>query len=143
MSYAKIWVHIVWGTKNREPVLDKNARTLLFEHIRNNAKEKGIYIDFINGMPEHIHCLVALNADIPLSKTLQLLKGESAFWANKEGLIKGKLEWAHEYFAGSVSESQVDKVREYIKNQEEHHRKITFKEEFDAFIEKYKLEVQG
>ncbi|UPT69266.1 MAG: transposase [Sphingobacteriales bacterium JAD_PAG50586_3] len=111
--------------------------------MRSNAKEKGIYIDFINGMPEHIHCLVALNADIPLSKTLQLLKGESAFWANKEGLIKGKLEWAHEYFAGSVSESQVDKVREYIKNQEEHHRKITFKEEFDAFIEKYKLEVQG
>ena len=143
MSYAKIWVHIVWGTKNREPVLNKNARKLLFEHIKNNAKEKGIYIDFINGMPEHIHCLVALNADIPLSKILQLLKGESAFWANKEGLVKGKLEWAHEYFAGSVSESQVDKVREYIKNQEEHHRKITFKEEFDAFIEKYKLEVQG
>lgn len=53
------------------------------------------------------------------------------------------MEWAHEYFAGSVSESQIDKVREYIKNQEEHHRKITFKEEFDAFIEKYKLEVQG
>lgn len=143
MPYAKIWVHIVWGTKNREPVLNKNARKLLFEHIKNNAKEKGIYIDFINGMPEHIHCLVALNADIPLSKILQLLKGESAFWANKEGLVKGKLEWAHEYFAGSVSESQVDKVREYIKNQEEHHRKITFKEEFDAFIEKYKLEVQG
>lgn len=57
MSYAKIWVHIVWGTKNREPVLDKNARVLLFEHIKVNAKEKGIYVDFINGMPEHIHCL--------------------------------------------------------------------------------------
>lgn len=143
MSYAKIWVHIVWGTKNREPVLDKNARVLLFEHIKVNAKEKGIYVDFINGMPEHIHCLIALNADISLAKTVQLLKGESAFWANKEGIVKGKLEWAHEYFAGSVSESQIDKVREYIKNQEEHHRKITFKEEFDAFIEKYKLEVQG
>lgn len=143
MSYAKIWVHIVWGTKNREPVLDKNARVLLFEHIKVNAKEKGIYVDFINGMPEHIHCLIALNADISLAKTVQLLKGESAFWANKEDIVKGKLEWAHEYFAGSVSESQIDKVREYIKNQEEHHRKITFKEEFDAFIEKYKLEVQG
>ena len=72
-----------------------------------------------------------------LSKTIQLLKGEASFWANKEKLIKPKLEWASEYYAVSVSESIVNKVRDYIKNQEEHHRKKTFADECDEFMTKY------
>jgi putative transposase len=143
MSYVKIWVHLVWGTKNREPLLEKTIRPQLFEHIRENARSKEIYIDFINGMPDHVHCLFALNAEMPVAKAVQLIKGESAFWVNKQNLINGKLEWGHEYFAASVSESQIDKVRNYIKNQEEHHRKISFVEEFEAFIAKHKLERQG
>jgi len=75
-----------------------------------------------------------LNADLSIAKTIQLIKGESSFWANKNNIIEPKLEWADEYFAVSVSESAVDKVREYIKNQEEHHRKITFKEEYDSLL---------
>ena len=143
MSYVKVWIHAVWGTKNREPYLTKAVRNILFSHIKENAKAKGIYIDLINGHLEHIHCLIALNADTSISKTLQLLKGEAAKWANENNLVEDKLEWAHEYFAISVSESIVDKVRDYIKNQEEHHKKVTYQQEYESFIKKYGFMIHG
>jgi REP element-mobilizing transposase RayT len=71
---------------------------------------------------------------------MQLIKGESSYWINKNRLTKEKFEWQNEYFAVSVSESMLDKVRDYIKNQEEHHRKKTFQEEYDEFISKYGFE---
>ncbi len=70
---------------------------------------------------------------------MQLIKGESAFWFNKQGLTRQKLEWQDEYFAVSVSESQIEIVRNYIKNQEEHHKHKTFQQEYDEFIIKYGL----
>ena len=146
MSYVKIWVHIVWGTKNRAPVLSKEARKMIFQHIRENAKKKNIYIDFINGYLEHIHCLIALNADMTIAKAVQLIKGEAAYWVNKNNLLKTRLEWADEYFAVSISESILEKVRKYISNQEQHHKKMTFQQEYEEFIWKYnfvKLEGHG
>ena len=140
MSYVKVWIHVVWGTKSREPILTKEARAILFPHIKENAKNKGIYIDTVNGYLEHVHCLIALNADTSISKTLQLIKGEASKWLNEQGVIKDKLEWAHEYFAISVSESIVEKVREYIKNQEEHHKRMDFKTEFVALLKKHGVE---
>jgi len=68
---------------------------------------------------------------------MQLIKGESSFWINKNKVTKHYFEWADEYFAVSVSESHINRVREYIKNQEEHHRKKTWEEEYNEFIEKY------
>jgi REP element-mobilizing transposase RayT len=143
MSYVKIWIHAVWGTKNHKRILFQEVRKKLFQHIRENANAKQIYIDFINGDMEHIHCLLALNADMSIAKVIQLIKGETAFWANKNLLVKPKLEWADEYFAVSVSESLIDKVRDCIKNQEEHHRKVTFREEYEKFISKYGFGAQG
>ena len=105
--------------------------------MRENAKEKGIFIDTINGYQEHCHCLISLGIDQTMSKTMQLLKGESSYWINKHNLCKRKFEWQDEYFAVSVSESLIDKVREYIKNQEDHHKKKTFQQEYDQFIGKY------
>ena len=70
-------------------------------------------------------------------KTVQLIKGESSFWINKNKLTQAKFEWQDEYFAVSVSESQLNKVREYIKNQEDHHRKKTYLEEYDVLIVKF------
>jgi REP element-mobilizing transposase RayT len=142
MSYVKIWIHSVWGTKNREPLLSKEIRKDLFRHIKENGKEKDIYIDSINGHLDHVHCLMALNADLTIAKAMQLIKGESTFWANKNKLVKPKLEWADEYFAVSISESMVENVRNYIKNQEEHHKKITFQQEYNEFIKKYKFYCQ-
>ena len=128
---------IVWTTKNRERVLTKPVRKVLFSHIRENAISKNIYLDFIGGHLEHIHCLISLNSEQTIAKIIQLIKGEAAFWFNRN-LNKGKkLEWQDEYFAVSVSESQVDVVRDYIKKQEEHHKKKTFQEEYDQFMQRY------
>ncbi len=137
MAYVRIWVHTVWGTLNREPVLEKENRYQLFEHIRENAKTKDIYVDFINGYTDHVHTLISLNAEQSIAKVMHLIKGEASFWANKNGLFKHKLNWADEYYAVSVSQSMTDKVREYIKNQEEHHKKKTFAEECEEFMTKY------
>ena len=84
-----------------------------------------------------MHCLVSLSSEQTIAKVVQLLKGESSYWINKNNLCKENFEWQDEYFAVSVSESGVNRVREYIKNQEAHHTKKTFQEEYDEFMEKY------
>ncbi|MFH1904940.1 MAG: transposase [bacterium] len=96
-------------------------------------------MDKINGYFDHVHCLLALNAEMSISKTIQLIKGEASFWANNVKLVRPKLEWADEYFAVSVSESMLEKVRNYIRNQEKHHKKVSFTEEYNQFISKYKF----
>jgi putative transposase len=138
MPYVKVYIHFVWSTKNREPYMaTKEIRQKIWAHIRENARTKGIFIDFINGYAEHCHCLVSLGIDQTIEKTMQLIKGESSFWINKNQLINQKFEWQDEYFAVSVSQSMLDKVRNYIKNQEEHHSSQAFDEEFDEMISKY------
>ena len=138
MPFVIVYVHSVWSTKNRIPYLDSiELRQKVWNHIRENAIQKGIYIDFINGYSDHCHCLISLGVDQNIQKVIQLIKGESSFWINKNELTKEKFQWQEEYFAVSVSESILDKVREYIKNQEEHHKKKSFQEEYDEFILKY------
>ena len=137
MPYIKIWIHLIWSIKNREPILQQEIRHRLFTHIHKNARAKGIYLDFINGYVEHIHLLISLRADQSVAKVVQLIKGESSHWANQERLTPAKMEWQEEYIALSVSESLVDKVREYIKNQAEHHRKKSFAEEYGEFMKRY------
>ena len=136
-------IHAVWGTKDRQPFLTSEIRSLTIKHIKENAKVKGIHIDTINGYTEHLHCLFGLNADMSLSKAIQLIKGESAYWINKNNLITNKFEWADEYFAASVSESVLEKVRGYIDNQEEHHKTVAFSKEYQDFIDNYKFDSQG
>ncbi len=143
MAFVKIMVHAVWRTKNGETFLTTKNRKIIIEHIKQNAKVKEIFIDKINGYTDHLHCLLGLNADMSISKTIQLIKGESAFWINKNNITKSKFEWADEYFAVSVSESMLNKVRAYIDNQEEHHKVKIFTQEYDEFLSKYNFEIQG
>lgn len=137
MPYLKVWLHIVWSTKMRRPLLTDDIRQTVFMHIKDNAKYKGIYVDHINGYVDHVHCLIGLEADQTIAKTVQLLKGESAFWANKHQLSNEKLEWQTNYFAVSVSESGIGLVRRYIRNQEAHHRRKTWAEEEKELAGKY------
>lgn len=141
MPFIKIWVHLVWATKSRKPFLEKNIRQQVFKHIKENGLIKGVHMDFINGHIDHVHCLVSLNAGQTIGKVVQLLKGESAYWINKNNLISDKFEWQDEYFAVSVSESGVNRLREYIKNQEIHHSKKSFQQEYDEFMIKYGFEM--
>ena len=139
MSFVKIWVHAVWGTKNREQLLKKDIHEKVCRHIVENAIKKRLYVDCIDGHDDHLHSLMTLNAEMSISKQMQLIKGESSFWINKNKLIKNHFEWADEYFAASVSEDRLDKVREYIHGQKEHHKKITFLDEYNTFLKYFDL----
>ena len=137
MGYIKIWVHLVWTTKNMEPLLTKDIRIEIFKHIRENANKKGIYIDFINGHLDHVHCLISMGSGQNIDKILMLLKGESSYWINKNKIVQGKFDWQDSYFAVSVCESALNRVRNYIKNQENHHRKKPYEEEYQEFMRSY------
>jgi len=137
MPFIKIWIHLVWSTKNRQLFLTKDIRQKVFSHMMENARTKDIYVDFINGYSDHAHCLISLNKQQTISQIVQLIKGESSHWINKNQLCKEKFQWQEEYFAVSVSESIVNKVREYIKNQEAHHAGKTYEQEYIELIEKY------
>jgi REP element-mobilizing transposase RayT len=104
------------------------------EHIVTNASDKGFFIDAINGYHEHMHVLMLLRPQNSISKQMQLIKGESAHWANETGFIQEPFAWADKYFAASVSGRQVPSVREYIKSQQQHHAKVSFAEEFNHFL---------
>ena len=140
MPYIKIWIHLVWATKDRHPYLAQEIRKEVFSHIKENAQTKGIHLDHINGYVEHVHCLISLNSDQNIATVTNLLKGESSHWINQNKLTKSRFGWQDEYFAASVSHSQIDTVRQYIRNQEVHHSKQTFQQEYDEFISKYEFE---
>lgn len=135
MPFVKVWIHFVWSTKNRDPYLIDEIRQKVFQHIRDNARKKEIYLDFIGGYIDHVHCVISLGANQTIEKVMQLVKGKSSFWINKGKLCRTRFEWQDEYFAASVSETNVEGVRRYIENQEEHHRTKSFDDEFREFLQ--------
>ncbi len=139
MAHIKIWIHFVWTTRSREAFFMKDIKKKVIKHVTENAIKKGVYIDSIDGGKEHLHLLVSLGAKQSVSEIAQLLKGESSFWINNQKMAKGKFAWQREYFAVSVSESVLPRVREYIHSQEEHHKTKPFSEEYDEFMRKYEF----
>jgi putative transposase len=139
MPFINVWIHYVWSTKERQPFLSPSIRVRVFAHIRENAFAKGIHLDFINGGIDHAHALVSLGADQTIAKIAQLLKGESSHWINAEGLVPAEFGWQSEYFAASVDPAGVNRVRNYIRDQEEHHRRKTYDEEYQEFIDTFGL----
>ncbi|SDQ71078.1 Transposase IS200 like [Chryseobacterium soldanellicola] len=138
MPFIKIYIHIVFSTINRIHYLNTSDLGInVWKHIKDNAAEKGIFLDMINGYSDHCHCLISLGSNQNIEKIVQLLKGESSYWINKNQLTKERFAWQDEYFAVSISESMVQSVRNYIKNQEIHHKKKSFEEEYHEFMEKY------
>lgn len=116
---------------------NKNRRIDLFKHIKSYAKEKKIYLDFINGEADHVHALISMACDQNMAQIIKLLKGDSSNFANQQQLFEANFDWADDYYAVSVSQSQVEAVRTYIKTQEDHHRNKTFIEECQEFMIKY------
>ena len=138
MSWVRVYIHLVFSTKNREPFLNsEKLRRQVFQHIKKNADEKDIWLDCVNGWQEHAHCLISLGKEQTISKVAQLIKGESSFWINQSKLTENKFVWQDDFWAVGVSESHLEAVRNYIHNQEEHHRKKTFIDEVNEFMEKY------
>ena len=136
-TFFKLWIHIVWSTKGREPLLTDNIRKDVFFHIKENGAKKGFHIDMVNGTENHLHCLLSLHPKYSISDIVNELKGESSHWINEQNLIKPKFLWQRGFGAFSVSESNVGKIRKYILNQEEHHRRMVFKEEWDLLLQRH------
>ena len=139
-SYSRVWLHTVWATLERRPLLDKPAAAMLSAWLYDYAREKGVYmkINFVN--PDHVHALIDLPTSLTIEDTMQLLKGSSSHWVNEQNIVAGKFGWGRGYGVFSVSESGVEEVCAYIANQEEHHRKRDFAAELKLFVSRYGLE---
>jgi putative transposase len=138
-SYSRVWLHLVWATLERRPLLDETVAAKLSSFLSVYAAQKGIYmkINYVNR--DHVHALVDLPTDVTIEKMMQLFKGGSSHWLNESDLIPGKFAWGRGYGVFSVSHSGVQEVAKYIAGQPEHHRKRSFSEELKLFVEKYGL----
>ena len=140
MPFIKLLIHAVWATKDRKPLMDKANKDALCQHIWEYSKGKSIYLINVNGWLDHLHCFISLAADQNIATIMNLIKGESSYWANKNLNWSEKFGWQDDYFAVSVGESQVDAVNDYISNQEQDHQRKTFQQEYDEFIKNYHFE---
>lgn len=136
MSWGRVYIHIVFSTKNRERFLNTpELRKKVFRHIKQNAEEKNIWLDCVNGYEEHAHCLVSLGREQTISKVAQLIKGESSFWINQNKLTENQFIWQDDYWVISVGDREIESVRKYIHSQEEHHSIKTFTDEVEKLME--------
>jgi len=135
MSFINVYIHFVWSTKLRKPSLVKPYRQLLFDHMKQNGRDKGIHIDRVNGYVDHVHCLVSLKPGQSIDNIARLIKGESTHWFNHiSGIQNTPLQWQSEYFAISVSPSILKNVRSYIDRQEQHHSKTGYEKEYQELV---------
>ena len=132
-TYSSIWIHTIWTTKERNPLLARNFRIPLCSRIRENAMQKGFIIDMINGVEDHLHGLIHLLPSQSVAEVMKQIKGASSHWINENGLVKIKFNWQQGYGALSVSPSQIDSIRNYIKNQEQHHKHWKLEDELQKF----------
>lgn len=139
-SYSRCWLHLIWETLRREPMLDKRAAAIVSENLYKYCFEKGIYMKVNYFNADHTHALIDLPTNQTIEQVIQLLKGSSSHWINENRLLRGRFAWGRGYGAFSVSHSDIDRVSKYIANQGEHHRKRTFDEEYQLFVKRYGLE---
>ena len=139
-SFNKIWIHAIWATKERKPFVHQNIEQKVHHFISEQLSELGCPVRVINGMPDHIHCLFLLNPQKSIAEVIKQIKGSSSHFINQNNLTGEKFSWQTGYAAYSVSESVVEKVYQYIKNQKAHHHKHTFQQEYDQFLKLYGFE---
>lgn len=112
MSWVRVYMHLVFSTKNRQPFLNSaELRKNVFQHIKNNAEEKGIWLDCVNGYQDHAHCLISPGKEQTISKFAQLIKGELSYWINQNNLTTEKFIWQDDYWVVGLSESHLESVR--------------------------------
>ncbi|WP_128543124.1 IS200/IS605 family transposase [Larkinella soli] len=138
-TYSRVWIHAVFATKNRRPFLHKSIRAAVHELIRRQLADIGCSVEGIGGIEDHVHLLFLLPPQRSISEVLKQVKGGSSHEVNRSALLRQKFAWQVGYGAFSVSESQVERVRQYIRNQEEHHRRLTFQDEFTRFLQHHGL----
>ena len=133
-SFNRIWIHAIWSTKERQPLISSEAENKIYDFLREELVELGCPVRIINGMPDHVHSLFLLNPQKSVSEIIKYVKGSSSHSINDQNIIPKKFSWQTGYAGYSVSESQLEKVFLYIKNQKQHHQKKTFLQEFDVLL---------
>jgi putative transposase len=131
---------MIWATLDRRPFLSGPAAAKVCGYLSEYARQKGIYIKINYVNRDHVHALLDLPTHLCLEDTAHLLKGSSSHWINENGLVPGKFAWGRGYGVFSVSHSAVGEVASYIANQENHHRRKSFAEEFELFLKRYELQ---
>ncbi|GIQ58777.1 transposase [Flavobacterium collinsii] len=138
-SFTKLWVHAIWATKNRQELIDFSIQKTLYDFIWQELTELGCPVRIINGMPDHVHVLFLQNPQKTVSDIVKQIKGSSSHFMNRGEFILEKFAWQTGFAAFSVSESQLDAVYNYIKNQKQHHLKKNGQDEFDDFVKLHGL----
>ena len=136
-TYSQIYIQVVFAVKGRENLIHKEWRSELHKYIAGIIKGKGQKPIIVNGTSDHIHAFIGLRPSIAISDLVRDIKNNSSNFINDKKLVKGRFSWQAGYGAFSYSHRQIDAVYNYILNQEEHHRKKTFREEYLQFLKEF------
>ncbi len=139
-TYTQIHIQFVFAVRFREAVIHSSWKDELYRYMTGIVQNNKHKLIAINGMPDHIHILIGMRPTQSISDLMQDIKGSSSKWINQKGFIKGKFEWQEGYGAFSYGKSQVKDVIAYIENQEQHHSKKTFRDEYLDFLKKFDVE---
>ena len=139
-SFARLYVHVIFSTKNRERVLHESVRPDLYAYMGGILNTLGCTPLTIGGIEDHVHILLILNRNTALADVMETLKRRTSKWLRQRAPFYLNFAWQEGYGAFTVSESMTDNVRQYILNQEQHHHKKTFAEEFKAFLDAYHID---
>lgn len=136
-TYSQIYIQVVFAPKGRINLLHKPWREELFKYMSGIIKAKGQKPIIVNGVSDHVHLFIGLKPSMALSDLVRDVKNNSSNFINKNQFVKGKFSWQNGYGSFSYSHSQIDQVYQYVLNQEEHHKKTTFREEYTDILKKF------
>ncbi len=139
-TFSQIYIQVVFAVKGRRDLLQKPWRDDVFRYMAGIIKGKGQKPIIVNGVADHVHLFIGLKPVMALSDLIRDVKNNTANFINEGRFVKGKFSWQEGYGAFSYAHSQVDTVYQYIMNQEEHHKKKTFREEYIDFLQKFEIE---
>ena len=138
-TYHQIYIQAVFAVKYRNAIINKSWQKNLFGVIGNLINETGCKTLIVNGVEDHVHCFLGLKPTVSISELMKSVKAKSSKFINDHFLSSQRFEWQAGYGAFSYSQSQIDTVYKYIQNQEAHHKKQTFREEYLVFLQKFKI----
>ena len=139
-TFSQLYIQVIFAVKGRENLIGKSWKDELHKYIAGIIKGKQQKSIIVNGMPDHIHAFIGLRPSLAISDLVREMKNNSTNFINEKKLVKGKFSWQEGYGAFSYSHSHIDKVYNYILNQEQHHRKKTFRDEYIGFLKKFQVE---
>ncbi len=139
-SYTQMYIQAVFAVKYRNAIIDKSWKDEMHTNIGQLVTECGCKSMIVNGVEDHVHCLIGLKPIISVADLMQVVKARSSKWVNDSKIITSRFEWQSGYGAFSYSQSNVDAVYKYIQNQVEHHKNQTFKSEYLEMLNKFEIE---